>query len=333
MARKGPSIEWKVALCVLHEGKQQYLTEESAGTSSVINASATAMKAKQIWTIEFHDSEAEVAYFKSPTGCYLSKDKSGKVNCSTRDKAPETKFFFYDHLQLEGTCTIRNVVNPGFLGIKLDTLPKAEIHCDHETTKKGDTWLVRLAYHPQFSLKGAGSNKAYAYYNQEANQIHCNQVIPWGQKAQLTLEFRDGQYGIKSFNNKYLHKSGNMVDEAKKDSLFTIHLKHGRNGMAMKECSRRPGMYLTTYTTGKNNVLQAKSESISKEELFLVEQVHPQVSLKAPNGKYVSIKQGQALPTSFVFYFCLFKTSSRIYENVRPEKISAPIRELYFRIS
>ena len=291
MAKNIPIMEWKVGLCVKHKGKFQYLTAEKTG--GMINASATAMKTKQLWTIEHDKTDTDVVYLRSPMGCYLSADKSGNASCSIREKTPETKFLLFYNPQ--GCWAFKNLVYGRYFGTDLASLPNAELHCKATSHGDGEWWFVRLAYHPQINLRSTGTRRAYARYDQKSNQIHCKEDIPWGQNAQLTLEFVDGKYAVKTFDNKYLHRNGDLVDEAWQDALFVLELRSGQiSGMALKDCKRQ---YLSA--VGANGILKAKNTTIGKDELFRVEQCHPQVFFKANNGKYVSIKQGIVYYPSF----------------------------------
>ena len=273
-----PTLEWKVGLCKNDGGKVVYLTAEKV--QNMINASATAMKAKQLWTIEHDDVDADVVYVKSPMGCYLSGDRHGKLTCCTDERGAETKFI----LEYDGTgrWAFRNQSHGLYFGGEGEYL-----HCNGKSVGDGGWWTVRLAVHPQVNLKSI-SRKRYAHLHEEENKIHIDESIPWGQDALLTIDFINGKYAVKTCNNKYLHRNGDLVDQTSNDTLFTLQLKSGQNsGMALKDIH---GKFLTA--VGKTGTMQSKASTIGKDEIFRLEDSHPQVYLTAHNGKKVSIKQG-----------------------------------------
>ena len=74
--------------------------------------------------------------------------------------------------------------------------------------------------------------------------------------------------------------------EFKKNILFVKKHKNGK--------------YLTA--VGPQGIVTARSKCVTKDELFMFDPNHAQVSLIAHNGKMVSVKQG-----IFCIYFCLGK--------------------------
>jgi fascin 1/2 len=93
---------------------------------------------------------------------------------------------------------------------------------------------------------------------------------------------------VKASNNQYLKWDGSLVPSPSQETLYTLEIRSGQySGMALKDYR---GKYLTT--VGKDAVMQSRNNSFTKDELFTLEDSHPQVFITAHNGKKVSIKQG-----------------------------------------
>ena len=127
---------------------------------------------------------------------------------------------------------------------------------------------------------------------QDVDGVRICSVIPWGWKALFALEFVDGRYAIRTNDDRYLRRDGSMVaGPPPPDATFAVELKAGGAGLAFRDGG---GRYLTA--VGRDAVVQARNTSAGKDELFVVEEGHPQVVIFAHNGKMVSIKQGLSLP-------------------------------------
>ena len=65
------------------------------------------------------------------------------------------------------------------------------------------------------------------YARLENDEIHVDEVIPWGSDCLITIEFRDERYAIRTSNGMYLSKDGKLVQEASEDTLFNIEFYKG----------------------------------------------------------------------------------------------------------
>lgn len=122
--------------------------------------------------------------------------------------------------------------------------------------------------------------------------MRVSAVVPWGHKSLVTLEFHEGRYRVRSCDDRYLCKDGTLSDEPDADgemTSFGLEIRSGQfSGLALRDKS---GKCLTG--VGREAIMQSKNKTVGKDELFTVEDVHPQVILNAHNGKMVSIRQGQ----------------------------------------
>ncbi len=270
-------VSWKVGL-MNNQGK--YFTGETFGFK--INASGTTMRKKQVWTIEHDSREESIIYIRSHLGRYLAADKRGNVTCASETKGPDERFSIQYHKDGSGRWAILNPTHGTYFGGNEDTM-----HCNEKLPRDSEWWTIRLAVHPQVNLRNV-NRKKYACLSEDGERVQFKKVIPWGQASTIMLEFMQGKYAIRPCNNRYLHHGGTLVDSPSKDTLYTLEIVSGQySGMALKDCT---GRYLTA--VGMDANMQGRNKVISKDELFTLEDSHPQVFFTAHNNKKVSIKQG-----------------------------------------
>ena len=166
--------------------------------------------------------------------------------------------------------------------------------CNEKAPRASEWWTVHLAVHPQVNLKNV-NRKKYARFvpgddeKDTADTIQVKDIIPWGEEAIITLEFAEGKYALKSCNNMYLDREGYLVEDRDENCVYTLQIRSGQySGMALKDCE---GRFLTG--VGMNATMQGRNTTVGKDELFTIEDSHPQVFFVAHNSKKVSIKQGK----------------------------------------
>lgn len=278
------ALQWKVGL-VNSNGK--YLTAEVFGNK--INASGTTMRQKQKWTLEISGSAEDSVYIRSHLNKYLTTDKKGNVFCEaeTRQEAEEFRIGYGE----DGRWTFQSKSNTYFFGGSGDNL-----RCYEKAPTNTERWVVRLAVHPQVSIQNLGRKK-YARLATDSNEQGCIQIdemTPWGQDALITLEYEESvrKYAVRACDNRYLSRDGTLVQHPNADTYYTLELRSQAgaspfSGIALKDST---GRYLTAL--GKDGVMQARKNTVSKDELFTLEDSHPQVFFTAHNQKKVSTKQG-----------------------------------------
>ncbi|XP_058022313.1 fascin-2 [Ahaetulla prasina] len=253
----------------------RYLTAEHFGYK--INASAPSLKRKQIWSLE-QDGDSSVVFLKSHLGRYLSADKDGKVSCEA--EKPETDGCFIIVTQSDGRWALQSEPYKRFFGGSEDRLS-----CFAQTITETELWIVHLAIHPQANLLSV-SRRRYAHLSAQEDEISIDSNIPWGVDSLITLTFQNKKYCLRTCDNRYLRNDGALVQEPDRHSGYTLEFKAGK--LAFKDCD---GKYLAP--VGPTGSLKSgRSSKPGKDELFDLEESHPQVVFMASNGRYVSIRQG-----------------------------------------
>ena len=284
-------LQWKVGL-INNVGK--YLTAESFGFK--INVSGTTLKKKQTFILE-QDPNEDFVYIRSHTGRYMSADKYGNVTCETEagERTQAEKFSVEYDKNGSGRWAFRNVVHGNYLGGTDDNFK-----CFSKNVTPSELWIVQLSIHPQVNLRNV-NRKRYAHLMNEELQV--TEVIPWGRDALIILHFDNGKYALKTCDNRFLNRDGTLSAELTDESRFTLEIRSGANsGLAFKDCT---GTYLTA--VGSTAVMKGRNKTVSKDELFTLEDSSPQVILTSlANSKKVSTRQGKTWCTVCVVLCCVF---------------------------
>ncbi|XP_076008302.1 fascin-2b isoform X1 [Genypterus blacodes] len=260
-----------------YEGR--YLTAETFGFK--LNASAPSLKKKQIWTLEQDSQDTQVVFLRSHLGRYLASDKDGKVTCEADGQNSDCRFLIV--AQSDGRWALQSEQHLRFFGGSRDYLS-----CFAQLITDTELWAVHLALHPQANLLSV-ARKRYARLSMEEGEIAVDLNIPWGVAALLTLVYLDGKYCLKTCDSRFLSNDGKLLTQSGRATAYTLELKCGK--LAFKDCE---GKYLSPM--GPTGTLRSgRCSKPGKDELFDLEESHPQVVLAAANGRYVSIRQGVSL--------------------------------------
>ncbi|KAM6951268.1 fascin-2b [Aplochiton taeniatus] len=257
-----------------------YLTAEAFGFK--LNASAPSLKKKQIWLLEQDPQDQQVIYLRSHLGRYLSSDKDGRVTCESEARHnADCRFLIV--AQSDGRWALQSEPHLRFFGGSRDHLS-----CFAQAIAETELWAVHLALHPQANLFSV-ARKRYAHLSAEDGEVAVARNIPWGVAALLTLVYLDGKYGLKTADGRFLGNDGKLTAAeggGGRGAAYTLELKCGK--LAFKDCE---GRYLSPM--GPTGTLRSgRCSKPGKDELFDLEESHPQVVLMAANGRYVSIRQG-----------------------------------------
>ncbi|TRY53904.1 hypothetical protein DNTS_005343 [Danionella cerebrum] len=274
MCTNGISTALKLQFGLINH-ESRYLTAEAF--TFKINASATSMKKKQIWTLE-QDQESQVVFLRSHLGRYLASDKDGKVSCE--EEVPTTACRFVIVMQADGRWALQSEQYLRYFGGSAEYLS-----CFAQTIGESELWTMHLALHPQANLFSI-TRKRYARLSTQDDEISMDSNIPWGVDSLITLVYLDGKYSLKTCDNRFLSNDGKLVMESSPNTSFTLELKSGK--LAFKDCN---GKYLSPL--GPTGTLRSgRCSRPGKDELFDLEESHPQVVFQAANKRYVSIRQG-----------------------------------------
>nr|XP_061829420.1 fascin-2-like isoform X2 [Nerophis lumbriciformis] len=259
--------------------ENRYLTAEAFGFK--VNASGTSMKKKQIWTLEQDEHDGQVVFLRSHLGRYLASDKDGKITCGAEDPDPECRFLIVP--QSDGRWALQSEPYLRYFGGSADYLS-----CFAQVIAEQELWAVHLALHPQASLFSV-ARKRYAHLSASDGEISVDSNIPWGVDSLVTLVYQDGKYSLKTCDSRFLSNDGKLVKENTNTTSFTLELKSGK--LAFKDCG---GKYLTP--VGPTGTLRSgRCSKPGKDELFDLEESHPQVTFQAANKRFVSVKQGVSI--------------------------------------
>ncbi|XP_065118699.2 fascin-2b isoform X2 [Paramisgurnus dabryanus] len=257
-----------------HENR--YLTAEAFGFK--VNASASGLKKKQIWTLEQDERDGQVVFLRSHLGRYLASDKDGKVSCEAETKENDCRFLIV--AQSDGRWALQSEPYLRFFGGSDDYLS-----CFAQTIGEAELWAVHLALHPQANLLSV-ARKRYAHLAAPEGEIAVDSNIPWGVDALLTLVYMNGKYCLKTSDSRFLSNDGKLSNESGRGTGYTLELKSGK--LAFKDYE---GKYLTPM--GPTGTLRSgRCSKPGKDELFDLEESHPQVVFQSANNRFVSIRQG-----------------------------------------
>ncbi|KAI1884388.1 hypothetical protein AGOR_G00225890 [Albula goreensis] len=278
MPTNGMSKALKLQFGLINQGSR-YLTAETFGFK--VNASATSMKKKQIWTLEQDEQDGQAVYLRSHLGRYLASDKDGKVTCGAEEPDADCRFLIV--AQSDGRWALQSEPYLRYFGGSEDFLS-----CFAQTIGETELWAVHLALHPQANLLSV-SRKRYAHLARQEDEISVDSNIPWGVDSLLTLHYLDGKYCLKTCDSRFLNHSGKLVKENSRGTSYTLEFKSGK--LAFKDCE---GKYLSPM--GPTGTLRSgRCSKPGKDELFDLEESHPQVVFQAVNNRFVSIRQGVSL--------------------------------------
>ncbi|XP_076123145.1 fascin-2a isoform X2 [Alosa pseudoharengus] len=259
--------------------QSRYLTAETFGFK--VNASGSSLKKKQIWTLEQDEQDSQVVFLRSHLGRYLASDKDGKVSCGAESPTGDCRFLIV--AQSDGRWALQSEPHLRYFGGSADYLS-----CFAQVIGESELWAMHLALHPQASLLSV-ARKRYAHLSRPDSEISVDSNIPWGVDSLVTLLYQDGKYCLKTCDSRFLCSDGKLVKESNPKTSFTLELKSGK--LAFKDSD---GKYLTPM--GPTGTLRSgRCSKPGKDELFDLEESHPQVVFQAANNRFVSTRQGVSI--------------------------------------
>ena len=158
-----------------------------------------------------------------------------------------------------------------------------------KTLAEDRLWTVQLAMHPQVCMRNVNRKR---YVHLKGDVFNTDEDVPWGDDAMITVRFfEEGKYAFEASDGRFLSDNGNLKANADADCRYVIEFWGGQ--IALKGSN---GKYVTA--VGGPGTLKASKQTVGKDELFVMEDSHPQVKLLAWNGRRVSVKTGVEVSAS-----------------------------------
>ncbi|XP_049632273.1 fascin-2 isoform X2 [Suncus etruscus] len=254
-----------------------YLTAESFGFK--VNAAAPSLKRKQTWALEPGPGQGPAVLLRSCyLGRYLSAAEDGRVACEDERPGPDCRFLVRP--QPDGRWALQSEPHGRFFGGTED-----QLSCFATAVSPAELWTVHLAVHPQVHLRSVARQR-YAHLCEQEDALATDSITPWGVDALVTLSFHSRQYRLQACDSRFLRSDGCLVREPEARAHYTLQLQAGRLAFRASD-----GRFLAP--VGPTGTLQAgRNTRPGKDELFDLEESHPQVVLLAANHRYVSVRQG-----------------------------------------
>ncbi|KAF7689795.1 fascin [Silurus meridionalis] len=259
----------------LINAEDKYLTAEAFGFK--VNACATSMRKKQVWTLEHADQtggDSSAVLLRSHLGRYLSADKDGNVSAELERPSRDCRFCVVAHS--DGRWSLRSEAHGRYLGGAEDRVVCATAE---------DKWFVHLAMHPQVNLYSV-ARKRYLHAQPGRGELAADRDAPWGVGSVLTLVYRERRYHLQTADGRFLAGSGALIAEPRDDTGFT--LEFGSGTVAFRDSA---GRYLAP--SGPSGAIKAaKGVRVGKDEALVLERSRGHVVLTASNERNVSMRQG-----------------------------------------
>lgn len=261
------TLQWTFGL-VSSAGK--YMTQEQFGFN--LNCSGKSLQKRQIFTLEQLPGKTTVQ-IKSPFGKYWSANVKGDFTANSDTAGADEQWTIL--AQSDGRWVFQGP-HQYYLTAAAD-----KPTCFAREYGEGEKWTIHLAMHPQVAMKNLNRDR---YVHLEGGELRVNEIIPWGDDAMIMLEFHNGKYAIRGSDRKYLAHDGTMTPSVGDNNLFILEFYESK--LAFKTTKDK---YLQAY--GGSGKLCVRRDEVGKDELFLLEDSHPQVQLIGTNGLYASNAQ------------------------------------------
>eukprot|EP01147_Barroeca_monosierra_P004062 gene4062-8445_t len=252
----------------------RYLTVENFGDR--LNINGKTLKTKQIFQLEQDEGAGSKIFVKTPNGKYLTAKADGTWGADAESKGINEEFEV--QVQPDGSWALKS--SHGYYcggnGEKVDAFTK-EAGPDR-------LFVVHLAIHPQVCIWNVNRKR---FIHLIHDSLAASESIPWGAESMVVLTFfsETGKYGLQACDSRFLKYDGTLTDSKHDPAIqFTLDMRGGQ--IAFRASNDK---YLTCL--GASGICKAtKQGPPGKDELFVLEDSHPQVKMTSFHGKIVSIR-------------------------------------------
>ncbi|RXM36218.1 Fascin [Acipenser ruthenus] len=255
----------------------KYLTAESYLYK--VNATASSMRHKQIWQMEFLKQDQPRVHLRSCFSRYLTADNNGKLTCDKEAPSSTSVFILITHP--DGQVSLQSEPSQRYLGGAEDN-----VSCFAESMTDGEKWTPRLALHPSVSVYSHGRRR-YMRFDEASNSLTCDQDLAWGASCVLTLYFdgKEKRYALRTGAGTLLSSDGRLVSEVCAQALYSCQLRSGF--LLLRDTEGK-------YLSGRESVVKTfKTEQPGRDELFTLEPSPGQLSIRAlGSGKFICLRPG-----------------------------------------
>lgn len=267
----GDRLPWALGF---RDANGKYLTVENFGHR--LNINGTSMKNKQIFRLEQDEGAGAKVFIRTPHGRYLTAKADGTWAADAEARGANEEFEI--EVQPDGRWALKSAHGHycGGSGETIDAFTK-ELAEDR-------LFVVNLAMHPQVCVWNVNRK---TYLHQEGDVVNSDEPIPWGADATITLKFFDqtGKYGLQTCDGRFLKSDGTLTNTENDPTIqYTLDMFGGQ--MAFRASN---DMYLTCLGA-KGTCRATKQGPPGKDELFVLEDSHPQIKMTSWQGKKVSIR-------------------------------------------
>eukprot|EP00045_Choanoeca_perplexa_P007128 m.62955 g.62955 ORF g.62955 m.62955 type:complete len:489 (+) comp13943_c0_seq1:114-1580(+) len=254
----------EMAMGLRNSATGKYLTQETFGFA--MNCNGKSLKKKQSLTMVVSDG---TVHFKTHMNKFLYGDRDGKVNADADSMSADTAWTIVP--QPDGTWGLKSAHQFYIHGAG----DKLTAFVGGDEPPADGRWVVHLAMHPQINLYSAARKR---FIHLKNGELQCNEDVPWGDDALLSLVFFDdhphGRYGLIAANGQYLESSGKLVDSPTPGCYFLI----GFHDDQVSFCDDSDASFLSC--VGGNGVLKKNKNKVTKDELFKIQDSEPQFTIR-----------------------------------------------------
>lgn len=282
--KPGDRLPWAVGF---KNYQGMYLTVETFNHR--VNLSSKLMKKKQIFQLEQDEGANKQIFIRTHLNRYLTAKPDGTFGGDAETKGPNEVFTLEPLVDGRFVLVSAHGYLVGGHGEKVDAYTKPppggpEAISIPSNIKEDRIFIMQLAMHPQVTMWNV-NRKTFVHL--KGDKLTTDEVIPWGADATINIHFFDeGKYGLVACDGRYLSASGQLKTKPDESCKFVLRLHGGQ--VAFTDSRDK---YLTSLNA-EGELRATKDFPPSKDELYVMEDSHPQIKMTSWQGKKVSVRAG-----------------------------------------